>query len=126
MANTAAAHHHSAEPSWNGGVSPMNVSYGKLMMWFFLLSDAFTFSGLLITYGLVRSANPAYDPASGPFQFSTEYWPIPEKVFEAVPFFPRCTSSPRFRGFDDLYFDYEFRDHGFGCGSWSSHGPKGS
>jgi len=87
MANTAAAHHHSAEPSWNGGVSPMNVSYGKLMMWFFLLSDAFTFSGLLITYGLVRSANPAYDPASGPFQFSTEYWPIPEKVFEAVPFF---------------------------------------
>ena len=64
----------------------MNASYGKLMMWFFLLSDAFTFSGLLITYGLVRSSNPAYDPASGPFTFSTEYWPVPEKVFEAVPF----------------------------------------
>jgi len=31
---------------WDGGVSPMGVSYGKLMMWFFLLSDAFTFSGL--------------------------------------------------------------------------------
>ncbi|MBM3177836.1 MAG: cytochrome c oxidase subunit 3 [Bacteroidetes bacterium] len=83
----AAVAHHEQEVSWNGGVSPMNVSYGKLMMWFFLLSDAFTFSGLLITYGLVRSANPAYDPASGPFTFSTEYWPIPEKVFEAVPFF---------------------------------------
>lgn len=82
----AAAAHHSEESNWNGGVSPMNVSYGKLMMWFFLLSDAFTFSGLLITYGLVRSANPAYDPASGPFKFSTEYWPVPEKVFEAVPF----------------------------------------
>ncbi|MFM7728917.1 MAG: hypothetical protein ACKO7B_19625, partial [Flavobacteriales bacterium] len=82
----AAAAHHSEESNWNGGVSPMNVSYGKLMMWFFLLSDAFTFSGLLITYGLVRSANPAYDPSSGPFTFSTEYWPVPEKVFEAVPF----------------------------------------
>jgi cytochrome c oxidase subunit 3 len=32
---------------WDGGVSPMGASYGKLMMWFFLLSDAFTFSGLL-------------------------------------------------------------------------------
>jgi len=82
----AATAHHEAETNWNGGVSPMNASYGKLMMWFFLLSDAFTFSGLLITYGLVRSANPAYDPASGPFKFSTEYWPVPEKVFEAVPF----------------------------------------
>ena len=82
----AAAAHHETESNWNGGVSPMNASYGKLMMWFFLLSDAFTFSGLLITYGLVRSSNPAYDPASGPFKFSTEYWPVPEKVFEAVPF----------------------------------------
>eukprot|EP01036_Dinobryon_divergens_P018988 gene18988-25896_t len=39
---------------WSGGRSPFNVSYGKLMMWFFLLSDAFTFSGLLITYGVHR------------------------------------------------------------------------
>lgn len=72
---------------WDGGVSPMNVSYGKLMMWFFLLSDAFTFSGLLITYGLVRSAHPAYTGSPADFKFSAEYWPIPEKVFEAVPFF---------------------------------------
>jgi cytochrome c oxidase subunit 3 len=35
---------------WDGGVSPLGASYGKLMMWFFLMSDAFTFSGLLITY----------------------------------------------------------------------------
>ena len=72
---------------WDGGVSPMNVSYGKLMMWFFLLSDAFTFSALLITYGLVRSAHPAYDGSVETFVFSNTYWPIPEKVFEAVPFF---------------------------------------
>ena len=25
---------------WNGGRSPFNVEYGKMMMWFFLLSDA--------------------------------------------------------------------------------------
>ena len=72
---------------WDGGVSPMGVSYGKLMMWFFLLSDAFTFSALLITYGLVRSAHPAYDGAIENFVFSQAYWPIPEKVFEAIPFF---------------------------------------
>lgn len=71
---------------WNGGVSPMGVSYGKLMMWFFLLSDAFTFSGLLITYGLIRSSHAAYNGTVEAFTFSTEYWPIPEKVFEAVPF----------------------------------------
>jgi heme/copper-type cytochrome/quinol oxidase subunit 3 len=36
---------------WSGGRSPFNVEYGKMMMWFFLLSDAFTFSSLLISYG---------------------------------------------------------------------------
>lgn len=72
---------------WDGGVSPMGVSYGKLMMWFFLLSDAFTFSALLITYGLVRSSHLAYDGAVEDFVFSQAYWPIPEKVFEAIPFF---------------------------------------
>ncbi|MFM8914520.1 MAG: cytochrome oxidase subunit III, partial [Flammeovirgaceae bacterium] len=71
---------------WNGGVSPMNASYGKLMMWFFLLSDAFTFSALLVTYGLVRSAHKGYEGLVDAFKFSTEHWPIPEKVFEAVPF----------------------------------------
>ena len=65
----------------------MGASYGKLMMWFFLLSDAFTFSALLITYGLIRSAHPGYDGAVEDFVFSQAYWPIPEKVFEAVPFF---------------------------------------
>ena len=71
---------------WDGGASPMGASYGKLMMWFFLLSDAFTFSGLLITYGLVRSSHPAFVGLPADFIFSIEYWPIPEKVFEAVPF----------------------------------------
>jgi cytochrome c oxidase subunit 3 len=71
---------------WGGGTAPMKASYGKLMMWFFLLSDAFTFSALLITYGLIRFSHPAYDGAIEDFVFSQAYWPIPEKVFEAVPF----------------------------------------
>ena len=64
----------------------MKASYGKLMMWFFLVSDAFTFSGLLVSYGMVRVSHEAYAGEPKDFVFSTEYWPIPEKVFEAVPF----------------------------------------
>ncbi len=71
---------------WDGGQSPLKASYGKLMMWFFLLSDAFTFSALLITYGMIRFAHPAYTGSVENFTFSQDYWPIPEKVFEAVPF----------------------------------------
>jgi cytochrome c oxidase subunit III len=83
---------------WDGGVSPMGASYGKLMMWFFLLSDAFTFSALLITYGLVRSSHPAFEGAPEAFQFSQAYWPIPEKVFDAIPFFHGLTAPLVFVG----------------------------
>ena len=34
---------------WSGGKSPFNVSYGKLMMWYFLMSDSFTFGAFLIS-----------------------------------------------------------------------------
>lgn len=87
MAHSA---HAVAEPKhlWLGGTEPMKASYGKLMMWIFLLSDTFTFSALLVTYGLIRYSHSAFDPAvHGDFKFSMEYWPIPERVFEAVPFF---------------------------------------
>jgi cytochrome c oxidase subunit 3 len=47
--------------TWGGGNSPFNVSYGKLMMWVFLLSDAFTFSSLLIAYGAIRYSYPSPD-----------------------------------------------------------------
>nr|WP_276902119.1 cytochrome c oxidase subunit 3 [Pedobacter kyonggii] len=56
---------------WNGGRSPWSVEYGKIMMWFFLLSDAFTFSSLLIYYGAQR--------------FSKLTWPAPDKVFQSIP-----------------------------------------
>lgn len=56
---------------WSGGRSPFNVEYGKMMMWFFLLSDAFTFSSLLIAYGALR--------------FSAYGWPQASLVFQSVP-----------------------------------------
>jgi cytochrome c oxidase subunit 3 len=56
---------------WSGGKSPYNVEYGKLMMWFFLMSDAFTFGAFLISYGTIR--------------FSSNSWPNPNEVFRAFP-----------------------------------------
>jgi len=58
--------------SWGGGKSPFKVSYGKLMMWYFLLSDAFTFSALLIAYGTIR--------------FSLPEWADPNEAFKSWPF----------------------------------------
>ena len=57
---------------WSGGRSPFNVEYGKLMMWYFLMSDAFTFGAFLISYGTIR--------------FSSNGWPDPNKVFASFPF----------------------------------------
>ena len=59
---------------WGGGNRPLNASYGKLMMWFFIVSDALTFSGFLAAYGFSR------------FKF-IETWPIADEVFTHVPFF---------------------------------------
>jgi cytochrome c oxidase subunit III len=69
MANTASA---TNPANWTGGKSPFSVSYGKLMMWYFLMSDAFTFGAFLISYGTIR--------------FSANSWPDPNKVFNSVPF----------------------------------------
>ncbi|MFD2786477.1 cytochrome c oxidase subunit 3 [Hymenobacter rubripertinctus] len=71
--------------TWDGGNEPFNASYGKLMMWFFLLSDAFTFAAFLTTYGLIRHRYMAYAGSPEAFTFSTKYWPIPEKVFNSFP-----------------------------------------
>ena len=62
------------ENVWGGGNRPLGASYGKLMMWFFLVSDALTFSGFLAAYGFSR------------FKF-IEIWPIADEVFTHVPFF---------------------------------------
>lgn len=72
---------------WDGGNEPMKASYGKLMMWFFLLSDTFTFAAFLTTYGLMRHRHQAYTGDHADFFFSTAHWPIPDKVFNAFPGF---------------------------------------
>ncbi len=59
------------QKSWGGGKSPYAVSYGKLMMWFFLMSDAFTFGSFLISLWTIR--------------FSAASWPDPNKVFSSFP-----------------------------------------
>ncbi|ACT94676.1 cytochrome c oxidase subunit 3 [Dyadobacter fermentans] len=71
---------------WLGGIEPMKASYGKLMMWFFLISDTFTFSALLVAYGTARFSFPAFTGKHEDFTFSNMYWPVPERVYEAVPF----------------------------------------
>ena len=58
---------------WGGKESPFSTSYGKLMMLFFLVSDALTFTGLLIAYGYTRHAAQAA-------------WPIGEETFNSMPF----------------------------------------
>jgi|SRR5690554_1400312 len=86
MSSTAIEVKSSKRGIWGGGNEPLNASYGKLMMWFFLLSDIFTFTAFLITYGAIRFSYPAYDGAAADFVSSNEYWPIPEIIFNAFPF----------------------------------------
>ena len=42
---------------WGGGVSPFAVGSRKLGMWLFIMSDALTFSAILMSYSYVRVAN---------------------------------------------------------------------
>ena len=39
---------------WGGGKSPFGTTWSKFMMWIFIISDALTFAGFLITYGFMR------------------------------------------------------------------------
>jgi cytochrome c oxidase subunit 3 len=61
---------------WGGKVSPFSISYGKLMMWIFLVSDALTFGGLLVSLGFARHAAVTKGFA----------WPSSEQVFTHFPF----------------------------------------
>lgn len=48
------------EAAWDGGISPFAVSWQKLMMWVFIVTDALLFAGLLASYGFVRLASPLW------------------------------------------------------------------
>ena len=43
-----------------GSVSPFAVSWQKLMMWVFIVTDALLFAGFLASYGFVRLASPQW------------------------------------------------------------------
>ena len=62
-----------AKTLWGGKMSPLSTSYGKLYMWFFLVSDALTFTGLLLSYAFTR-----HDYLGS--------WPIGEQTFNSMPF----------------------------------------
>ncbi len=59
--------------AWEGDDKPYAASYGKLMMWFFLITDTLTFSAFLAAYGFSRFKYP-------------DIWPNPEDVFTHFPF----------------------------------------
>ena len=60
------------EVLWGGGRSPFSISYGKQMMWFFLISDALTFGALLTTLGFFKLKY-------------IDVWPNSENVFYHFP-----------------------------------------
>lgn len=74
MAETTTMEHETHQDEkglWMGAKSPFKSSYGKIMMWYFLISDAFTFAGFLIAYGALRASMPT--------------WPMPDFVFRTFP-----------------------------------------
>ena len=65
--------HSEDESLWEGDKQPFKVTYGKMMMWFFIVSDALTFSGFLVAYSFSRFKN-------------IDSWPIADQVFNHFPF----------------------------------------
>ncbi len=55
---------------WSGGVAPYAIASKKLGMWLFIISDALTFSVLILAYSYVRIASPD--------------WPTPFPFFPAI------------------------------------------
>ncbi len=76
MAEATLDHAHGGNESskelWNGGRSPFRIGYGKVMMWYFLISDTFTFASFLIAYAALRMAQ-------------SDVWPNPAEVFSSIP-----------------------------------------
>ncbi len=66
MSNTAAA----MTSPWTGTASPFGVSWQKLMMWIFIITDALLFAGLLVAYGVVRVASPTWPEQSVAFDMN--------------------------------------------------------
>ena len=69
---------------WEGGVSPYAVNSKKFGMWLFIISDALTFSAMLMAYTYSRVSNPNWPT---PFHFS------PSIVFSSIMTFVLLSSS---------------------------------
>src|SRR5579871_874002 len=80
QANTAIA----SASVWAGGRSPYAVNSKKFGMWLFVISDALTFSALLMAYTYVRLSTPNWPT---PFHF------FPSIVFSSVMTFCLLSSS---------------------------------
>jgi cytochrome c oxidase subunit 3 len=65
-----------AQADWGGAASPFGVTWQKMMMWFFIVTDALLFAGLLVSYGVVRIA--------------TGDWPQQSEVF-SLPYIAAMT-----------------------------------
>jgi cytochrome c oxidase subunit 3 len=61
-----------ATTDWGGGAFPYRVGHRKLGMWLFIVSDAMTFSALLIGYSYMRA--------------SSTQWPTPFKFYPSIIF----------------------------------------
>ena len=75
MATEARAERIITATDWGGGALPYHVGHRKLGMWLFIVSDAMTFSALLIGYSYVRASS---DQWPTPFPFS------PSIIFSTV------------------------------------------
>jgi cytochrome c oxidase subunit 3 len=58
---------HLVSDEWSGGALPYHVGHKKLGMWLFIVSDALTFTALLIAYSYTRYTS---DQWATPFAFS--------------------------------------------------------
>src|SRR5713101_10105703 len=70
--------------AWDGGGSPFAVNSKKFGMWLFIISDALTFSALLVAYTYLRLSTPNWPT---PFHFS------PSIIFSSVMTFCLLSSS---------------------------------
>jgi cytochrome c oxidase subunit III len=73
-----------APSAWEGGGSPYAVNSKKFGMWLFVVSDALTFSALLMAYTYLRVSTPNWPT---PFHFS------PSIIFSSVMTFVLLSSS---------------------------------
>src|SRR5215831_20389834 len=80
-ANVAAT---ATESVWAGGGSPYAVNSKKFGMWLFIISDALTFSALIMAYTYVRLAAPGWPME---FHFS------PSIIFSTIMTFCLLSSS---------------------------------